>query len=192
MPLVTKQLPDDPAQLKTLLLKERPTRKPLPSDLPRVRYVIELSEEERQCSCGSTLVEIGEDISEQVDIEKSGQTTIKLRRSWGRSGSWADETVVCPLFSSLLPAGGRITELGLIQVVADHRVEAFVDLPQLAVPTGLPEQPIGEGLPVIVQLTGGLARWVGRFDHLAGQILAHRVSGQAGAACRFPNRYALT
>jgi len=32
--------------------------------------------------------------------EKSGQTTIKLRRSWGRSGSWADETVVCPLFSS--------------------------------------------------------------------------------------------
>ena len=31
--------------------------------------------------------------------EKSGQTTIKLRRSWGRSGSWADETVVCPLFS---------------------------------------------------------------------------------------------
>ena len=47
---------------------KRPTRKPLPPELPRVRHVIELSEEERQCSCGCTLVEIGEDISEQVDI----------------------------------------------------------------------------------------------------------------------------
>ena len=47
---------------------KRPTRKPFPPELPRVRHVIELSEEERQCSCGCTLVEIGEDISEQVDI----------------------------------------------------------------------------------------------------------------------------
>jgi transposase len=47
---------------------KRPARKPLPPELPRVRHVIELSEEERQCSCGCTLVEIGEDISEQVDI----------------------------------------------------------------------------------------------------------------------------
>ena len=45
-----------------------PTRKPLPPELPRVRHVIELSEDERQCACGCALVEIGEDISEQVDI----------------------------------------------------------------------------------------------------------------------------
>jgi transposase len=48
--------------------KPQPTRKPLPAELPRVRHVIELSDEERQCPCGCTLVEIGEDISEQVDI----------------------------------------------------------------------------------------------------------------------------
>lgn len=48
--------------------KKRPVRKPLPPELPRVRQVFELSDEERQCPCGCTLVEIGEEISERVDI----------------------------------------------------------------------------------------------------------------------------
>jgi transposase len=44
------------------------TRKPLPKDLPRVQRVYELPIEERQCPCGCELTEIGEDISEQIDI----------------------------------------------------------------------------------------------------------------------------
>ena len=48
--------------------KKRPVRKPLPPELPRIRRVIELSGEDLLCACGCTLVEIGEDISEQVDI----------------------------------------------------------------------------------------------------------------------------
>jgi len=172
MPLVTKQLPDDPAQLKTLLLKERsanenlkqqirsllealrlekhrlygkssekapdqselfneadtcldeidcvddkapavelkptpkkerPTRKPLPSDLPRVRHVIELSEEERQCSCGCTLVEIGEDISEQVDIiPVQVQVTQYVRKKYACKN--CDDTIkIAPKANVLLP-----------------------------------------------------------------------------------------
>lgn len=48
--------------------RNKPARKPLPADLPRIREVYELDECERQCLCGCLLVEIGEDISEQLDI----------------------------------------------------------------------------------------------------------------------------
>lgn len=48
--------------------KVRPKRKPLPANLPRVRKVYELPESELQCPCGCTLTEIGEDVSEQLDV----------------------------------------------------------------------------------------------------------------------------
>ena len=43
-------------------------RKKLPGDLPRLRHEHHLSEEERQCACGAQCEEIGEDISEQLEI----------------------------------------------------------------------------------------------------------------------------
>ena len=71
---------------------KRPTRKPLPPELPRVRHVIELSEEERQCSCGCTLVEIGEDISEQVDIVPAQVQVIQhVRKKYACKG--CDDTI---------------------------------------------------------------------------------------------------
>ncbi len=48
--------------------KRKPVRKPLPAELPRIRQVYELSLEERHCACGCTLTEIGEEISEQLEV----------------------------------------------------------------------------------------------------------------------------
>jgi len=48
--------------------KDKPKRKPLPSNLPRVRKVYELPESELHCSCGCMLTDIGEEISEQLDV----------------------------------------------------------------------------------------------------------------------------
>jgi len=48
--------------------KRNNTRKPLPEQLPRVDVLHELSDEERQCSCGCTLERIGEDTHEQLSI----------------------------------------------------------------------------------------------------------------------------
>ena len=42
-------------------------RKAIASHLPRVPIVYELPESERHCSCGSTLIEIGTEVSEQLD-----------------------------------------------------------------------------------------------------------------------------
>jgi len=43
---------DEQAPVALSSKRQRPVRKPLPAELPRVRRVIELSEEERQCACG--------------------------------------------------------------------------------------------------------------------------------------------
>ena len=43
-------------------------RKGLPKDLPREKIIHKLEQEELQCKCGSELVHIGSDISEQLDI----------------------------------------------------------------------------------------------------------------------------
>jgi len=82
---------------------QRPVRKPLPAELPRVRRVIELSEEERQCACGCTLVEIGEDISEQVDIIPARVQVIQhVRKKYACKG--CDDTIkMAPKAKVLLP-----------------------------------------------------------------------------------------
>lgn len=43
-------------------------RKPLPAELPRVKKVVELDPSQRECPCGCELTEIGESVSEQLDI----------------------------------------------------------------------------------------------------------------------------
>lgn len=48
--------------------RKKPVRKPLPEDLPRIREVTELSKADKQCACGCELTEIGEEVSEQLDI----------------------------------------------------------------------------------------------------------------------------
>ena len=52
----------------TTKAKARGKRAPLPAELPRVDIVHELPEAERVCTCGTPMLEIGEEISEQLDI----------------------------------------------------------------------------------------------------------------------------
>src|SRR5690606_26448033 len=48
--------------------RKRGHRRALPPELPRVELVIDVPEDERQCPCGTPMVRIGEDVSEQLDI----------------------------------------------------------------------------------------------------------------------------
>src|ERR1035441_6266466 len=61
-------------ELKATPLREDKTRsahtagrRAIASHLPRVPILYELPESERQCACGSTLIEIGTEVSEQLD-----------------------------------------------------------------------------------------------------------------------------
>ena len=48
-------------------IRKKRGRKPLPESLPRVDVVHELTEQERQCSCGHLKSHIGQEVSEQLD-----------------------------------------------------------------------------------------------------------------------------
>lgn len=49
--------------------RRKPGRQPLPEHLPRVRVVHDVSETEKQCACGCAKQCIGEEVSEQLDIQ---------------------------------------------------------------------------------------------------------------------------
>lgn len=48
--------------------RQRPKRKPLPEQLPRVEVVHEIDEKDKVCGCGAHLTRIGEEVSEKLDI----------------------------------------------------------------------------------------------------------------------------
>jgi len=48
--------------------KARGKRAPLPPELPRIEVIHDLPEAQRHCTCGAVMVQIGEEISEQLDI----------------------------------------------------------------------------------------------------------------------------
>lgn len=69
---ITEAVGVEPEIKATPLREEKPAggkpgRTKLASHLPRVEIRHELSEAEQQCSCGGVLVEIGADVSEQID-----------------------------------------------------------------------------------------------------------------------------
>jgi len=83
--------------------KKTKSRKPLPAELPRVKQVVELEPAERQCQCGCELVEIGESVSEQLDIVPATVQVIQtIRKKY--ACKVCEETIkTAPLPAVLLP-----------------------------------------------------------------------------------------
>ena len=48
--------------------RARGKRRPLPAELPRIDVIHDVPEDKRSCACGMPMVEIGEEVSEQLDI----------------------------------------------------------------------------------------------------------------------------
>jgi len=78
-------------------------RQTLPDDLPRVRTVIDLSEQERQCSCGCTMAEIGEVVSEQLDIVPAQVQVLQTVRKKYACQGCEDTVRTAPKPNVLLP-----------------------------------------------------------------------------------------
>lgn len=78
-------------------------RKPLPADLPRIDQVHELPEAERECACGCTLHEIGEDISEELDIIPAKVQVIRHVRKKYACKSCEETIKSAPAPAVLLP-----------------------------------------------------------------------------------------
>jgi transposase len=89
----------------------RGKRAPLPPDLPRVDIVHEVPEDQRLCPCGTPMVEIGEDVSEQLDIVAMQVRVLRhIRKRYGCPGS-AHAPVVAALPAQPLPRSNASPDL---------------------------------------------------------------------------------
>ena len=89
----------------------RGKRAPLPSDLPRVDVVHEVPEDQRLCPCGTPMVEIGEDISEQLDIVPMQVRVLRhIRKRYGCPGG-EHAPVVAALPPQPLPKSNASADL---------------------------------------------------------------------------------
>jgi transposase len=48
--------------------RQKPKRKPLPENLPRVEVIHDIDESQKMCACGAELSRIGEEVHEELDI----------------------------------------------------------------------------------------------------------------------------
>ena len=95
--------PTTSAQAPQQKKKTQPARKPLPANLPRIRNVIELPEDERHCECGCRLSEIGEDVSEQLEIIPAKLNVIQHVRKKYACKSCEETIKSAPRANTLLP-----------------------------------------------------------------------------------------
>ncbi|MDP3843275.1 MAG: IS66 family transposase [Oxalobacteraceae bacterium] len=92
-------VPADQGNDKQAKKPARGKRSPLPADLERVDVVHDVSEAERTCPCGTPMVEIGCDISEQLDIVPMQVRVLRhLRKRYGCPSS-----VHAPVTAALPP-----------------------------------------------------------------------------------------
>ena len=81
----------------------KPGRKAIPAHLPRVAIVHDIPQSERHCACGSPLIEIGSDISEQLDyVPPKIQVLQHVRKKYACPG--CEQCVkTAPLPAQILP-----------------------------------------------------------------------------------------
>lgn len=89
---------DAPPTDRTAKKPGRGKRSPLPSELERVEVLHEVPEAQRTCPCGTPMVVIGEDVSEQLDIVPMQIRVLRhIRKRYGCPGSvHAPVTAVLP------------------------------------------------------------------------------------------------
>lgn len=127
----------------------RGKRAPLPASLERVDVVHDVPADERTCPCGTPMVEIGEEVSEQLDVVPMQVRVLRhVRKRYGCPGS-AHAPVTAPLPPQPLPKSNASFRLLAMLLVAK-----FVD----GLPLARFEYVLGRhGTPVPRQT---LARWV--------------------------------
>jgi transposase len=129
--------------------KARGKRTALPSGLPRVDVVHDVPESERTCPCGSAMVVIGEDVSEQLDIVPMQVRVLRhVRKRYGCPGS-AHAPLTAPLPQQPLPKSNASVNFLALLLVAK-----FLD----GLPLARFEHVLARHGAVVPRQT--LARWV--------------------------------
>ena len=102
---------DTKADSKAGTKPARGKRSPLPAELKRVDVVHEVPAAERTCPCGTPMVEIGEDVSKQLDLVPMQVRVLRhIRKRYGCPGS-VHAPVTAPLPPQPLPKSNASADL---------------------------------------------------------------------------------
>ena len=98
----------------------RGKRKPLPVELPRIEVIHDVPEAERICACGTPMVEIGQDVSEQLDIVPMQVRVLRhVRKRYGcPKGDQAPVTAPAP--AQVLPKSNASNDLLAMLLVTKY------------------------------------------------------------------------
>jgi transposase len=102
--------------------RQRPKRKPLPAELPRVDEIHDIPEEKKVCGCGARLECIGQEVSEKLDyvpakVQVIRQVRLKYACGACQGVESEDPTVqIAPVPPQIIPKG--IATPGLIAHIA--------------------------------------------------------------------------
>ena len=100
-----------PAPVAAKSAKPRGKRAPLPAELPRVDVIHDVQEAERTCACGTPMVEIGADVSEQLDIVPMQIRVLRhIRKRYGCARR-EHAPVVAPTPPQVLPKSNASADL---------------------------------------------------------------------------------
>ena len=97
-PIAPETAPSEGSNDKNPKKSARGKRSPLPVDLKRVDVVHDVPEDERTCPCGTPMIEIGQDVSEQLDIVPMQVRVLRhIRKRYGcPSSTHAPVTAALP------------------------------------------------------------------------------------------------
>ncbi|WP_308368608.1 MULTISPECIES: IS66 family transposase [unclassified Microbulbifer] len=144
----------------TYTRKKASGRQPIPADLPRARREYDLSEEEKACNCGCQMQEIGEEVSEQLDIIPAKIQVIQHVRKKYACKACESGVKTAPLPAQPIPKSNA--SLGLL---AQITVAKYQDALPLARQEKIFRR-IGVDLP-----RNTLASWIIRCGQLAQPLL---------------------
>jgi transposase len=106
--------------VKSYTRKKHPTRRPLPSYLPREVILHDIPELEKICTCGQHLVRIGEEISEQLKYLPAKISVIQHVRPKYACKPCQEQVKIAPMPSLLLPKSIATPELVAHTIVTKY------------------------------------------------------------------------
>jgi transposase len=146
---VLPALPAQPSPEAGPAKKARGKRKPLPPELPRIEVIHDLPQAERTCPCGTPMVEIGQEVSEQLDIVPMQVRVLRhIRKRYG-CPQGAHAPVSAPAPAQVLPKSNASAAL-LAMLLATKYIDGL--------PLARFEYVLGRAGVLVARQT--LARWV--------------------------------
>lgn len=114
---------NDTINIEAYKRKKHPVRKPIPSDIPREIRTYDIPDAEKVCSCGTKLVCIGQEISEQVKYIPATLRVIQHVRPKYACKPCQESIKIAPMPRLLLPkciAGPELVAYTIIAKYGDH------------------------------------------------------------------------